>query len=344
MAVRRRGDKWLVDIRLGRESRKYYTVEGTREAAVRFEIDMKRSLKPQMMLQKVGTSFPMLAEKYLEYCKLHDAPRTYLEKKRMIYSAILPFFSNMAPHLLTKLDIQAYQQKQVETRGKVSVSINKEVICVSTMLKYGSDNKLIPETRMPEYEKLKPRDSLPKVIPIEVIKTLLEKSSPRYATMFAMMYFHGLRIDELCNLRWDGITNNNIKVVGKGDKERVIPVTEATVRMLAGLPKSSEYVYTSGKTGTKLSDRTIRGRLTRICKRIGIQHVTPHMFRHSFATHMLDNGVDIRTIQSLLGHQRVSTTEVYTKVSKGLKESAIYALERGFVGGDKVVTEQGAVQ
>ena len=142
-----------------------------------------------------------------------------------------------------------------------------------------------------------------------------------------LAYSCGLRLAELCSLRLEQLHTESgfINAIGKGNKERVIPIgrkaTEALDKYLTQArpklvkPKSPGNVFLS-KRGGAFATVSLWARIKRSAKRSGVaRNVTPHMLRHSFATHLLENGADLRVIQEMLGHANISTTEIYTHVS-----------------------------
>ena len=153
----------------------------------------------------------------------------------------------------------------------------------------------------------------------------------RDKAILELLYATGMRITELVNLDikdinlWEGL----VKVRGKGDKERFIPLGSYAIRALNDyLEKRRERIKTEeealfiNKYGKRLSDRYIREKLNEYIKKTAIiKKVSPHTLRHSFATHLLNRGADLRSIQELLGHERLSTTQIYTHITpRRLKE------------------------
>ncbi len=180
-----------------------------------------------------------------------------------------------------------------------------------------------------EAEKLKPPKvpkSLPKALTREEVRKLLSVIPPtktRDRLIVLLLYGAGLRVSELCNLRKSDVDFERGLVLvrsGKGAKDRVVPLPDALVaeirNYLSRRDDESEYLIVEDRRSEKgrLSPKTVWYLLRKYGNRAGIR-VTPHMLRHSFATHMLENGVDIRAIQELLGHSNLSTTQIYTKVT-----------------------------
>lgn len=146
----------------------------------------------------------------------------------------------------------------------------------------------------------------------------------RDQTMFTLLYACGLRLSELTQLKWENIYLNErmVRVLGKGNKERMVPFFKGFENQLKTYKEQywqhtskSDFVFVS-KKGTGLTSRGVQYLMQKHADEIGMNmKVHPHMFRHSFATHLLDNGADIRVVQELLGHSSLSTTQIYTHVS-----------------------------
>ncbi|MBP1912888.1 site-specific tyrosine recombinase/integron integrase [Thermococcus stetteri] len=180
-----------------------------------------------------------------------------------------------------------------------------------------------------EAEKLKPPKvprSLPKALTREEVRRLLSVIPPtrrRDRLIVLLLYGVGLRVSELCNLKKDDVDlERNLIVVrgGKGAKDRVVPIPKYLADEIRTYLKSrsddSEYLLVEERRKSKdrLSTRNVWYLLKRYGQKAGVG-VTPHKLRHSFATHLLEEGVDIRAIQEFLGHSNLSTTQIYTKVT-----------------------------
>ncbi len=177
----------------------------------------------------------------------------------------------------------------------------------------------------------KPDKTLPVYLTLEeVIKLLdIEIKTPydaRNKAILELLYSSGLRITELINLEMANIDIDNclIRVMGKGRKERIIPLGDYAISALDNYinnyrpllnKKNSTYIFLNNQN-TKLSRQFIFKIIKLECQKKGIKkNVSPHTLRHTFATHLLKNGADLRIIQELLGHENLSTTQIYTQVS-----------------------------
>lgn len=164
---------------------------------------------------------------------------------------------------------------------------------------------------------------LPVVLSGKEIKKILEQiTNPKHKLMLAIMYASGLRVSEIVNLKVKNIdleTKTLTIQLGKGKKDRITIFPQNLLGVLQSLiktKKASDLLFLSNRGG-KLTTRTIQKIFNKALKKSGLKKTAScHCLRHSFATHLLENGVDIRYIQELLGHANLKTTQIYTKVAK----------------------------
>ena len=145
-----------------------------------------------------------------------------------------------------------------------------------------------------------------------------------YILILKLIYLSGLRISEALNLKWSDINyqDNSIYVYGKGSKERKVYIIKDYLFQLKILEKNHQFIFTINKN--RISSRSVNKFLENCYNSSIIEFkLSTHIFRHSFATTMLENNADIRHIQKLLGHSSISTTEIYTKVVKSMKKRVL---------------------
>lgn len=142
-----------------------------------------------------------------------------------------------------------------------------------------------------------------------------------------LLYSCGLRVSELCSLKTSNINTNDmiIKIVGKADKERIVPISSRALNAIENynlyakrkwIEKLVNFVFINSKS-KPLSRQSVYNRINNRAKQVGLQkHVTPHMLRHSFASSLINEGADLRSVQKLLGHKDISTTQIYTHLDK----------------------------
>ncbi|MEW5895701.1 MAG: tyrosine recombinase XerC [Candidatus Omnitrophota bacterium] len=169
--------------------------------------------------------------------------------------------------------------------------------------------------------------TLPKFLSEQDTVKLLEAPSGRSETalrdraMFETLYSSGIRVSELVGMNVDSVDTigNMVKVEGKGKKERLVPIGDVAVSAirdyLASRQNTARALFLN-TNGNRLTDRSVRNIINKyILKTSVLMRVSPHTLRHSFATHMLDHGADLRCVQELLGHSHLSTTQIYTHVT-----------------------------
>lgn len=176
---------------------------------------------------------------------------------------------------------------------------------------------------------------LPEVLSVEeidAIEGVIDVSTPegqRDRAAIEMLYSCGLRVSELCNLLLSDLylDESFLRVTGKGNKQRLVPISERAIRELKSWfafrnsinikPGEEDYVFISAARKKHLSRITVFHNIKVYAEQAGIQKtISPHTFRHSFATHLLEGGANLRAIQTMLGHESISTTEIYTHIDR----------------------------
>ena len=212
-----------------------------------------------------------------------------------------------------------------------SKSICNHISSLRSFFKYLKNNDYVSSNPMTLIENPKLEKKLPKFLFYEDIEKIL--SIPdlktyvgvRNALILEMLYVTGIRVSELINIKISDIdfTNCKIKILGKGNKERLVMYGNRCKLLLDKyleirknfLKDNNEYLFL-GVKGKKINDRVIRSIINELSVKAGINlKISPHTFRHTFATHMLNEGADLRSVQELLGHENLSTTTIYTHVT-----------------------------
>jgi len=330
MAVRRRGNSIVIDFyphgRRGR--RKIITLpRGISIEEARF---IEKSLK-QAKTEEIPLSgnISTLYEHFILYYELHRSEKTVKDLKSVFENHLLPFFGKMFPADVNQQLILLYKKTR---RHKVSNrTINKELCYFSAFLKWCMKQGIIKEK--PVIERLPYTRPIPQVLSVDESIKLIESADGKYKIFFMFLFFLGLRFNETRMLTWKDIDleHRTVTVHRKGGKLNILPLPDWLYKELTLYKQiaDSEYLFPSRADKTKpITD--IRKALIRATKRAGItKKVNPHLLRHSFATYLLERGVNLRTIQELLGHSQVSTTEFYTHVLTSHKREALR--QAGFI-------------
>ena len=220
----------------------------------------------------------------------------------------LEFIESNEPSELT---IKQYLADSIE-KGKSAKTI--ALMRAALLFYYNELQKKKFEIPSPKLER-----KLPNVLGMEDVKLLFNSTTNKKSlAIMKTLYSSGLRVSELCNLKRDDIDIANgflIVMHGKGKKSRKTVIDVELAKDLVNISEG-EYVF-SKKNGSKVSERSVQMILSSAKKRAGIKKkVTPHTLRHSFATHLLEAGTNIRVIQELLGHENLQTTQIYTHISE----------------------------
>ena len=227
--------------------------------------------------------------------------------------------------------IQKYDYKKT--------TVARKIASIRTFYKYLSREKKIDNNPAQNIISTKRPKALPKFLSTEEIEEILNNiniSTPagyRNRAILELLWASGMRVSELSNLNFGNLNleNNEITVFGKGAKERIILITDRAKTYLQKYIEIARPLVAKGfdvppvtdnspvfinKTGYRLQTRMVRNVINEIVEKIELpKKVTPHMFRHSFATHLIENGADLRVVQELLGHASISNTQIYTHIS-----------------------------
>ena len=229
-------------------------------------------------------------------------------------------------------DIENYL-KHLNSINLSNASINRKLSSIKHFFNYLSKAKLLKSNPVINISGLKSGKALPKSLSIIDVNSLINAPDCsnfiglRDRTMIELMYATGVRISELINLEYGNIDLNRslIKVMGKGRKERMIPfgddalswlITYIEFRRKNNLSLNSREFFIS-QQGKKITRQAFWHRIKTYLKVTGLSlDISPHTLRHAFATHLLNNGADLRSVQMLLGHSDLSTTQIYTHIAK----------------------------
>lgn len=277
---------------------------------------------------------------YLEYC---NAQKRLDEKTLKAYRIDLRQFSEQNPYTnITEITSDSLEQYIVRLHTQYKPkTVKRKIASTKAFFHYleyreiidrNPFNKIIIRFREPVI--------LPKTIPLHTVETFLStiykqrknartlyqrRNALRDAAVAELLFATGIRISELCSLKDSDVNlhDGTILIYGKGDKERRIQVgNESVIHILTeykedfSTERQSCNNFFVNQSGKALSDQTVRAMINKYTALASIeQHITPHMFRHTFATSLLEADVDIRYIQEMLGHSSINITEIYTHVA-----------------------------
>lgn len=237
----------------------------------------------------------------------------YIESKKINYLTI------------TNHDVRGYL-KYLDSCNLKNSTISRRISTLRTFYNYLVDENIVENNVFHNVKNPKLEKKLPNYLNYNEMEELLESidisttEGLEKRLLIEMFYSTGCRVSEMINVKISDIdfTNKTIRIMGKGSKERIVYFGDYASKYLDNYlskVKCDKYLFTN-KKGEKLTINEVEQVVKDIMKHISIKtHVTPHTLRHTFATHLLNNGADIKTVQELLGHANLSTTGIYTHVS-----------------------------
>lgn len=293
------------------------------------------------------TAWPALVNEYLVYIKVEKglSPRTVEAYGRDLrrWSDFISRCGKSTPQEVEREEITLFLE-EMRGRGLSPRSLARTTATLRSFQRFLVEEAIygsLPATDLPS-----PRHAhiLPRVLSQEEVERLLEQPIPedppglRDKAILESLYGTGIRISELTGLDLEDMDlgERELRVLGKGARERVVPIGDAAAAALReyvglGRPKlardSSQRALFLNQRGGRLTRQGAWELVKKYAGRVGLREkITPHTLRHSYATHLLENGADLRYIQELLGHASISTTQIYTHVSKArVRESYLKA-------------------
>ena len=276
---------------------------------------------------------------YLEYLELEKglAQNTIMAYERDI-GALQDYFGGNVENI-TRQNINSYIYYLKENKY-TATSIARKIASIKGFFRWACANGYFKSNPTEFLEQQKLPKKLPKVLSIEEINTILaEDLTTVQRVIMELLYGCGLRVSELAGLNVNDvdIRAKYLRCFGKGSKERLVPLNKNAIKALKGFYPEREYIvnkynldtgkillHDSGKPFTRQDIYNfIHSQGLKLHKSI-----SPHTLRHSFATHLLENGADLRVVQELLGHSDVATTQLYTHISKKRLKEVYFSIER----------------
>lgn len=277
----------------------------------------------------------MLIQSISEYLTYLEVERGLSQNTILAYEndilGFFDYFKNIEdPNEIKRIHFSEYTAHLAES-GLLSSSVTRKIASIKGFFRYLSANKEIKSNPSLSLSSPKIPKRLPKVISYEEIEKLLKnRLTTKEKAVFELLYATGLRVSELVNLTVKNVDfkSNLIKTTGKGSKDRIVPMgkkaKEALNRYMKerglllktklGSEAESVFVFLNEKS-EKISRQWVYNFIKKQGETIN-KTISPHTIRHSFATHLLENGADLRAVQELLGHRSVVTTQLYTHISK----------------------------
>ncbi len=309
------GTKWQIDYYpQGRKGKRVmFTIVGTESEARLYETELRKA-RPEIQATIVNPKVSQVYGEYLDWIKLHRSEKTHKDYVGCL-KTLMPHFGNLTLNAITRSTIEKYQA----LRSPKNRACNKEICHISAFINWCVERKYCEPLNF-KIKNLSYERPLPQILSIIEIQRLLDSCNSRIKPLVMGMYEAGLRWKEISNLKREDVDLESSLITlrkTKGNRQRNVPLTPAFKELLLSIPENGIYFFPSPITGKPYT--SIKTALKTAVKKSGIKkRIYPHLLRHSYATHVLESGGDLRTLQALLGHRDIQTTQIYTHVRPDL--------------------------
>lgn len=269
-----------------------------------------------------------ILSEYLDYLTIEKGlSQNTLEAYERDLSSFFNFCNNYELEKIQRTQINSYIRDLHEKKYSAT-SITRKIASIRGFFKWACANEFLKSNPALTLEQPKIPQKLPKVISVEEIENILSQNLTKLEkVIIELLYGCGLRVSELVNLKTNNydLKNKYLECTGKGSKDRIVPLGKKAIQAIQKYLPEREFYINKFNLNTKqllINDKgktvTRQEIYTLIHEKGKNLHktISPHTLRHSFATHLLENGADLRVVQELLGHSDVSTTQLYTHISK----------------------------
>ena len=348
----KRGKNWYIDIKIAGERIRQAVGKSKKEAyrmLLYYEgkkVEDEYGLLNEIERKKSVPYFYEFAKNYLKYSKTNKAFNTFITDSIIINKHLIPFFGSSKLDQIDPEEIENYKNtRKLKVRTK---TINNELMVLSAILNKAVEWGAI--TSKPKIQKLKQVKNPPRFLTEKECQALLDNCNDTIYPLVFVAVNTGMRKSELMNLRWDWIDFENRSIIIKsveGEEEswhtknyefRTIPMNDELYEFLLSYGnRTSGYVFCQ-KDGSPYRD--LRGSFQSAVKKTGMDSVTLHTLRHTFASHLVMAGVDLPTVQNLMGHKDIATTMIYAHLAPDHIRSSVSRLK---ISGKKYGTNMAQV-
>lgn len=281
--------------------------------------ELKPFRNKQMSFNSLSSIYQLLTDDFTNYLNGMRFSKSTVKTYTDLVKDFFVSLKDKPPDEVSNRDVELYSEN-ILSKYRYSISTHRQFIsAIKKLAEYTTTFNIdIDRLEMPKKSRL-----LPMVLSREeVLDIITHTKNLKHRACITLIYSAGLRIGELIRLELKDIDVDRRQLLvrrGKGRKDRIVVLAESFIPLLKNyfMTYQPKRYFIEGKEGEAYSASSVRKLLTRSCRLAGIiKHVTPHTLRHSYATHLLESGIDLRYIQELLGHARPETTMIYTHVTR----------------------------
>ena len=286
-----------------------------------------------------------ILSEYLDYLEIEKGlAENTLEAYRRDLNSFFEFCGDINIREIQRNRINSYV-RELHEKHFSPTSIMRKIASIRGFFKWASINNVLQTNPALTLEQPKVPQKLPKVMTVEEINNLLNQNLDKLQrVILELLYGCGLRVSELVNLKTTDydLKGKYLECTGKGSKDRIVPLGKKAVLAIKNYLPERDYLLQKynlntknlliNEKGKKVNRQEVYTFIHELGKKLH-KSISPHTLRHTFATHLLENGADLRVVQELLGHSNVSTTQLYTHISKKRLKEVYFA-----INGDKQTT------
>ena len=327
MALYQRGRIWYADYYADGRRTQESTGTANKREAEKFLALRVSEVQRGVFVKPVNTTLPELGERYIEYAKLHK--RSWLRDEQML-AKLQAFFGPARLRDITGLRVEEYQRERVKAVSPATS--NREMALLKHMFNMAERWGQHHGTNPVRFVKFLPEDNLRfETLTEEQEQALLTASPPYLRELITFAINTGLRTSDILGLRWvevDLEQKRLKKIVKKSERPLSLPLNDAAFAVISARHAVShgDYVFYNPMTGDRFKD--VKGAMAAAVKRAKLPNITWHMFRHTFASRLTRDGVDIVTVKDLLGHSNINTTMRYAHSNDDAKRRAVQKLDK----------------
>lgn len=337
MRVFKRGKSWYADYTIG-SRRKMRSFGPHKKMAELFAKDLElKSLRGELGLLDDNISLEKFIEKYLEYSRLNKSRHTY-ETDSTRFKVLRRFFEERGVDRLTDITPRLMEDfKSITLQTSKPNTFNRYLEMVKAMLNRAVEWKHLRENPLKGYKRLKnPGQQEARYLSKVEIEKILDVAEPFMQKVIKILLYTGMRRSELVYLSWEDVDfeNKRIRIQSKPEcgfhtksyRPRSVPMNPELKKLFMDLPQQGKFVFDDGKGRPLYHPDTYTCWFARIVKKAGVNGVSLHCLRHTFASYLVMGGVDLRTVQELLGHSTLTVTEQYSHLSPDHRSRAVGVL------------------
>jgi len=340
MSIRIIEKSWYVDFQFNGKRHRKKSPVNSKTGARNYELKLRTMLsRGELIVKKKDKSMPSFKEFSWKWFKLYAKPNNkaseIYNKERALKAHLVPFFGKTKIDKISNLQIEEYKAKKVKT-NLCNKTINNHLTILSTCLHIAQDWLELEKT--PKIKKLKAPPREPVFLTEKESEILLKHCPGIWYDVFLVALKTGMRKGELLALQWENINWERKQIVikqsmwnghltsTKSNKIRYVDMTNEVYARLYRRKKETGFIFADDKE-KHFSMRRLNDTLDRICKNANLKKISPHVLRHTFASHLAMKGASIQAIQGLLGHSDIQTTMIYAHLSPSAFKDTISLLE-----------------